>query len=180
MSATNLAEIDGGREVAGDLVSQLVAPAAQASSKRRELSGPALRTFARIADAFGWGETERLRVLGSPARSTYYSWLEKAQRGDAVTLPLDTLLRLSALFGVWKALRIVFGSDLTARLWLRQANTGPLFGGQAPMDLLTSGTQDAIMLVRRHLDAWRGGAFDAPDSSEREEAPLTDDELVIV
>ena len=157
----------------------LVLPAAEAPSKRRELSGPALRTFARIADDLGLTEVERLRLIGSPARSTYYGWMEKARGGDAVTLPLDALLRLSALFGVWKAVRIVFPSDAAAKAWLASPNTGPLFGGQSPMALLTSGTQDGLLLVRRHLDAWRGGAFGAPAPGE-DEAPLTDDDLVIV
>lgn len=158
----------------------LVRPAFQKPAKRRELSGPALRTFTGIAEALDLNEAERLRLIGSPARSTYYGWLDKARRGEAVTLPLDALLRLSLLFGIWKALRIVFTDDETALRWMRSDNSGPLFGGQAPLTLMTNGTQEGLFLLRRHLDAWRGGMFAAPEAGEPAEAPLTDADLEIV
>jgi hypothetical protein len=57
------------------------------------------------------------------------------------------------------------GEDLT---WLRAPNSGPLFGGESPVSLVTSGTQDGILLVRRHLDSLCTG---------QAAKPLTDDEV---
>lgn len=126
-------------------------------AERTRLGGPALRTFARITDEWGLSERNRLAVLGEPGRSTYHHWLGKARAGSSLSLPLDTLLRLSAVFGIYKALKLIFvrpGEDVA---WLRSPNDAPTFGGQPPLTLVTSGTQDGILLVRRYLDAWRGG-----------------------
>jgi len=157
--------------------SQPVGPDRFSLDNRRRLSGPGLRAFMAIADAWGLAEAERLKVLGFPGRSTYYDWLARARAGGTVTLSADTLARISAVLGIWKALRIVFPRDADALEWLKSPNAGPLFGGQRPLDLLTSGSQDAIMLVRRHLDAWRGGVFSAPRPGEQD-PPLTDGDIV--
>lgn len=146
----------------------------------RRMGAPALRTFVRIADAWRLGEAERRSILGRPSRSTYYGWLDKAKRGQDVSLSLDQLLRLSALFGIVKGLAIVFARPGEAATWLRSPNTGPLFGGQRPLDLITSGSQDGLVQVRRYLDAWRGGVFAAPGLAIDDEEPLAATDLVIV
>jgi hypothetical protein len=133
-----------------------------AAPARRRLGGPGLRSFIAIADRWELTEAERMRVLGQPGRSTYFGWLAKSRAGADLTLPVDTLIRISALLGIYKALKIVFPDDAEAYKWLTSDNSGPLFGGQPPMALITAGTQDGMMLVRRHLDAWRGGLFSAP------------------
>jgi uncharacterized protein (DUF2384 family) len=156
-----------------------VDPGLADAATRRRLSGPALRTFVNVAERWGLSEAERLRVLGLPGRSTYYGWLDKARHGRSPALGLDVLLRISAVLGIHKALRIVFASDRDGRAWLRAPNRGPTFGGQRPLDLVTSGTQDGLLAVRRHLDAWRGGQFAAPNSADAV-APLADADIVIV
>lgn len=130
--------------------------------KRRQVSAPGLRTFLEIMDIWGLSEAERLRVLGQPGRSTYHAWAMKARSGAGLTLPLDVLLRISAVLGIHKALGVVFTGDEAGVAWLKSPNSGRLFGGQAPMELVTSGTQDGLLAVRRYLDAWRGGVFAAP------------------
>lgn len=146
---------------------------------RSRLSGPALRTFARIADAWSLSERDRLAVLGDPGRSTYHAWLAKARTGQPVCLPLDTLLRLSGILGIQKALRIIFARDAEDLAWLRAANDAPTFGGQPPIALLTSGTQDGILQLRRYLDAWRGGQAAGPITGAAfEQQPIADDDLV--
>ena len=151
-----------------------------APSNRRRLSGPAMRTFLNIADQWQLGENERLMVLGLPGRSTYFGWISKARSNLDLTLPVDALLRISAVLGVHKSLGIIFGSGHEALAWLRGPHDAPAFGGQPPMNLIVSGTQDGIMLVRRYLDAFRGGTFAAPDADDRNATPYTDDDIVIV
>jgi uncharacterized protein (DUF2384 family) len=150
-------------------------------ARRRQLSGPGLRTFLNIADEWQLSEQERLRVLGFPPRSTFHGWAVKVRQKINITLSADELTRISAVFGIYKALRIIFPRDEDAARWLRSPNSGPVFGGQAPLALITSGTQDALMLVRRHLDAWRGGAFAAPvPGFDDVAAPLTNADLAFV
>lgn len=151
-----------------------------APANRKRLSGAGLRAFLKIARAWGLSEREKLRVLGFPSRSTYHNWARKAETGGDLTLPADTLLRISAVLGVHKGLSIVFADEAAGNGWLRSANSAACFGGQRPIDLVTGGTQDGLMIVRRHLDAWRGGIFAAPLDDGIEDAPWTGDDVVIV
>lgn len=147
---------------------------------RERLGAPALRTFAAIAERWGLTEAQRLNILGLPGRSTYHLWLAKAREKRSVLLPLDTLLRLSAVLGIHKDLNILFGRPEEQGAWLNNPHDAPVFGGQPPLALVTNGTQDGLMLVRRYLDAWRGGLFAAPNSVDKNFAPYTDEDIVIV
>ena len=100
--------------------------------------------------------------------------------GATITLPLDTLLRISAILGIHKALRILFADGERALQWLRNENAAPLFGGQRPIDLMLSGTQVGLIEVRRFLDAWRGGVFAAPLDHPIEDRPWSESEIEIV
>ncbi|MFS2009336.1 MbcA/ParS/Xre antitoxin family protein [Azospirillum sp. CT11-132] len=158
----------------------LLLPDRFSPTKRRQLSGPGLRAFLAIADLWRLTEAERLLVLGSPGRSTYFGWVAKARDGQELTLPVDVLLRISAVLGIHKALMILFGSESAAMDWLTGPHDGPSFGGQPPMALVTNGTMDGPMLVRRYLDAGRGGVFGPPGSMDETSTPYGDDDIVIV
>ncbi|MEK6245026.1 MAG: MbcA/ParS/Xre antitoxin family protein [Pseudomonadota bacterium] len=124
---------------------------APASSEK--VSAPALRTFFRIADSWGLSNKERMKLLGSPARSTFYYW---KQAPDAV-LPRDTLERLSYVFGIYKALQILLPRPDAADAWIKKPNTAPLFGGRSALDRMLSGQVADLFLVRQYLDVQRGG-----------------------
>ncbi len=147
---------------------------------RKNLSGAALRSFVNIAEIWQLAEKERLIVLGQPARSTYYSWIEKASKKDDITLPLDVLLRISAMLGIYKALRIIFHDREQSVKWLLSSNKGSSFAGQSPKEIMLSGTPDGLMLVRRFLDAWRGGLFVGPNEEAQQIMPIEPNDIVIV
>src|SRR5579864_5177157 len=67
------------------------------------LSGPALRTFFRIADAWKLTVDEARRILGEPPRSTFFLW----KRTGEGQLSRDTLERVSYVLGIYKALQIL-------------------------------------------------------------------------
>lgn len=147
---------------------------------RRRLSGPGLRTFNAIADLWGLTEGERLRVLGSPPRSTYYGWLKAAREHANVVLSVDTLTRVSAVLGIHKALKILFATEREGIEWLRGPHRSAVFGGRPPLDLATCGTQDGLLTVRRFLDAARGGTYMEPNEADVAFRPYTDDDIVFV
>jgi hypothetical protein len=133
-----------------------------APEHRARLSGPALRTFGNVGRLWALSETERLALLGYPARSTLHKWTNDVRAERTVTLPFDTLMRLSALFGIYKGLRIVLNSDPEVAEWLRQPSTVLPFAGQSPLELMTEGGFEGLLLVRRYVDAWRSGAWLSP------------------
>ena len=146
---------------------------------RRRLSGPALRTFLAIADQWGLNEEQRRLVLGYPSRSTYHNWAKLAREQQPFTLDVDALLRISAVFGIHQALGVLFADAADGVRWLKGPHMAPVFGGQPPMALVTSGTQDGLMLVRRFLDAARGGLYMPPNALDAAFTPYEDSDIVI-
>lgn len=149
-----------------------------AATNRRRLSAPALRTFLAIADLWKLNEEERRLVLGYPSRSTYHNWAKIAREHGAITLDVDTLTRLSAVLGIHQALGVLFETEAEGLAWLRGPNTALLFGGQPPIRLVTSGTLDNLLAVRRFLDALRGGAAHEPNAADFDFVPYDAGDIV--
>lgn len=151
-----------------------------APANRRRLSAPALRTFLAIADLWGLTEEQRLLVLGCPARSTYHNWCKRVREHDAITLDVDVLLRISAVLGIHQALGLLFPGEPDGIKWLTAPHGAIVFGGRPPLDLLTCGTQDGLMAVRRFLDGARGGLYMPPNTIDEAFEPYSDKELLFL
>lgn len=146
---------------------------------RRRLSAPGVRTFLAIADLWKLTEEERRLVLGLPSRSTYHHWAKTAREHGDLTLDVDVLLRLSAVFGIHAALQILHDDEREGVAWLRRPHGATVFGGKPPMALVASGTQDGLLTVRRFLDGARGGLYMEPNGADRDFAPYTDADIVV-
>ena len=120
---------------------------------RKVLSLPALRSFFRIAELWKLSVAEQMTLLGITARSTFFQW----KKHTSVELPKDTLERISYLLGIYKALQILLPDAQAADAWVRQPNHAPLFGGQSALQRMLSGQVADLFVVRRYLDAQRGG-----------------------
>jgi hypothetical protein len=117
---------------------------------RKDLTGPALRTFFRIAEAWGLKEQEQMRILGLDSRSTLQSW----KRGAVAAIPKDALERISYVMGIYKGLQILLPK--TANEWVRKPNQASIFGGRPAVDRMTSGNVADLYVVRQYIDAQRG------------------------
>lgn len=91
-----------------------------------------------------------MKLLGSPARSTYFRW-----RKDGGDVSADTLERISHLGSVYKALSILLDSPEAAVRWIRRPNR--YFEGAPALDIMLSGNLSDIIRVRQYVDAQRGG-----------------------
>jgi hypothetical protein len=65
--------------------------------------------------------------------------------------------RLSLLLGIYKSLEMLLPRADAADGWIKQPNSNPLFGGQTPLERMLAGHIEDLSMVRRHLDAERGG-----------------------
>ena len=119
---------------------------------RKDLSGPALRTFFNIAEAWKLTPAQQIILLGAE-RSTFYKW----KREREGLLSKDTLERISYILGIYKALQILLPQPEAADTWVHRANTAPLFGGKSALDRMLSGKVSDLYVVRQYLDAQRGG-----------------------
>ena len=73
------------------------------------------------------------------------------------TLDRDKLMRASLIVGIFKGLRLLFNGPLEYG-WPRAKNAGVLYQGRSPVDFMIDGGIPAMMRVRDHIDALRGGA----------------------
>jgi Protein of unknown function (DUF2384) len=91
-------------------------------------------------------------LLGGVSNGQYYEMKKNPER----VLGADTLTRISHLIGIFKALNILYSEPL-ADAWIQRHNTNRIFGGEKPLAYMMKGGLAAMQIVRRLLDARRGG-----------------------
>lgn len=119
--------------------------------ERARLSGSGLRAFFNLVDRWSLRDEDARELLGGVSNGPYYRWKAKPP-----LLDVDTLTRVSYLLGIFKALNIIYGEKL-ADEWVRLPNKNPIFGGATPLNYMIRGGIPAMQVVRRLLDARRGG-----------------------
>jgi hypothetical protein len=148
-------------------------------ANRRRLSAPGLRTFLRIADHWGLTEEQRLFVLGYPYRSRYMRWRKQVELQKQLTLSVDVLMRISAVLGIYQALQILYADESHAIAWLRTPHGAIVFGGRPPLDLMTCGTQDGLLVVRRFLGNACEGQYMLPNKLDADFLAYDDADIVV-
>lgn len=114
-----------------------------------------LREIASLAEHWQLTQEQLARLLGTAPRSLL-RWRKQVDDSGRLDLSGDTVERMSYLLGISKALQILFPTPANRLLWLRNANSGPRFNGQAPLDRLLNGQVADLFIVRQVLDAARG------------------------
>ena len=64
----------------------------------------------------------------------------------------EQLMRISAVIALYKALHSCFNNDLADR-WIKRPNTGSIFSGRKPIDIMIEGGLPAMLKTRRYLIA---------------------------
>ncbi len=121
---------------------------------RERLSPSALKAFFNILDRWGVRGEDARQLLGGIPNGPYY---EMKKHPEGRVLDADRLTRISLLIGIFKALNILHGEAL-ADEWVRLPNANRMFGGTTPLAYMAKGGLPAMQMVRRLLDARRGGA----------------------
>lgn len=121
-----------------------------------DLSGPraslvAKQAFFRIMERWAVDNDTAQILLGSPSRSTFFSW----KKGEGGVLSRDTLERISYVLGIYKALQILFTEPAQADAWPHKPNDA--FGGRSALERMSAGNLGDLHAVRSYLDAVRGG-----------------------
>ena len=119
---------------------------------RARLSSVAIKAMKGIATHWGLRGHEIAALLGVSTST----WDRMAAGKWEQSLSQDQLTRVSAIVGVFKGLHLVFADDMADR-WARLRNKGPLFDNRTPIEAMIEGGIPAMLDVRRHVDALRGG-----------------------
>jgi uncharacterized protein (DUF2384 family) len=123
-----------------------------AKSERERLSRSAIKAFLNIMEKWRVRDEDARALLGGMSNGPFYEMKKNPNR----TLDADTLTRLSYLVGIFKALNILY-SEALADAWIQRPNANRIFGGQTPLAYMIKGGLPAMQVVRRLLDARRGG-----------------------
>ena len=110
----------------------------------------ALAVFFALTDEWALSTDQQIRLLGSPARSTFFKW-----KKEGGLISGDTLERISHLVSIYKALNILFPDPERATSWLKKPNK--YFDGLSALDVMLDGKLTDIYRVRAYVDAQRGG-----------------------
>jgi hypothetical protein len=121
--------------------------------ERARLSASALRGFFRIVKRWSLRDEDAKQLLGGVTNGPYY---EMKKHPDDRVLDPDTLLRVSYLLGIFKALSSLHGQPL-ADDWISLPNSNRIFGGGTPLGYMIHGGLPAMSTVRRLLDARQAG-----------------------
>lgn len=121
-------------------------------TERARMSASALKGFFNLAERWSIRDEDARALLGGVSNGPYYTWKKQPER----VLDADTLTRISYLVGIFKALNILYGRKL-ADEWVRLPNSNRIFGGRTPLEYMMRGGVPAMQVVRRLLDARRGG-----------------------
>lgn len=123
-----------------------------AKAERERLSPSAIKASLNIMEKWDVRDEDARALLGGISNGQFYEMKKKPQR----TLDADTLTRISYLVGIFKALNILY-SEALADAWIKRPNANRIFGGQTPLAYMMKGGLPAMQIVRRLVDARRGG-----------------------
>jgi transcriptional regulator with XRE-family HTH domain len=104
----------------------------------------ALKGFFNIASQWGLSTEQGLTLLGVSDKSALDAW----QEGTAPAPSDDTLERISYVFGIYRALRILFPTTERASEWPAKPNS--FFEGKSALEVMLDGR---LSEVRRYLDS---------------------------
>ena len=121
-------------------------------AERERLGPAAVRAFFNIMARWRVRDEDARALLGGMSNGPFYDMKKKPDRG----LDADRLLRVSYLVGIFKALNILYSEKL-ADAWIGLPNRNRIFGGATPLAYMLRGGLPALQVVRRLLDARRGG-----------------------
>jgi hypothetical protein len=122
---------------------------------RERMSKPGVKALFNLADVWKLRNDDVRGLLGGGISNGTYFQMKK-NPGEKV-LDADQLYRISYLIGIFKALNILHGKEL-ADEWIQLPNDNRIFGGRTPLEFMLRGGIPAMQIVRRLLDARRGGA----------------------
>ncbi len=123
----------------------------QALSERARVDA-VVKAVVRSAEAWKLTNAEAAGLFDVPPAT----WSRMKSGTFGGRLDQDKVTRASLIIGLYKGLRLLFNGPLTFG-WPKTANTGPGFDGRTPIEVMIAGGIPAMMQVRQHVDALRGG-----------------------
>jgi len=142
--------------------------------ERARVSAPVVRTFLNIGRRWKLSEEEMSQLLQC-SLGQLHEWATTARGRRPLVLETSTLLRISAIIGVYADLRQAVDLADDEQSWLFRPLEFAPFDGRAPISVLGGSFEDQLA-VRRYLVDRATGQF-APNEVDLNFTPYTDDDL---
>lgn len=111
--------------------------------ERARASGPGIRTFLNIARRWDLPERRQIQILGCNQHD-FRNWVRLARRHQPLVLETETLMRISAILGIFADLRRSGKTAEEEKRWLLSPIPIPPFAGEAPINLLSESFERQI------------------------------------
>lgn len=119
---------------------------------RERLAPSALKLIQKLSQKWELTRDETAKLLAlSPS-----TWDRILKNPEKASFNQDQMMRISALIGIFKGLHLLFADDMADR-WPHLKNAGPIFNDHTPTEIMIEGGIPAMLDVRMHVDALRGG-----------------------
>lgn len=109
----------------------------------------ALDTVFNIAKVWGLSEDEEAAILGQSDLEVLLAW----KNGSGPDIGEETILRISYVLGIFRAINTLLPIPERADAWMRKPNKAPILGGRSALDRMTDGDIEDLKIVRQYLDA---------------------------
>ncbi len=127
-----------------------------AANKKKQLGKAGLKLFFNLSELWQLNPDDQAAMLGLAAKSTLYRWKKAISSNADVTVPPDTLERLSYIAGIRKNVEILFPEERW-NAFMQAPNRQ--FGGISPLEQLKMGNMSNLIAVREYLESSRGAHF---------------------
>lgn len=111
-------------------------------------ANPVMRIFAGLARAWSLSPSEKVRLLGVSS----FEDLETLNDLRIEDVPTVVTQRLVIILQIFKAINILLPVHSSADGWIRRTNSGEIFQGRTPLDVMTRDIE-GLRSVQRYLQA---------------------------
>ena len=115
------------------------------------IAGVAIEVYALIVEAWELDDSDAERLLDVDSET----WMRIKNGKWSGLLDREQLMRISAVTGLHEVLHSCFDNDLANR-WAKRPNTGPIFSGREPVDVMIEGGLPVMIKARNYMGALLG------------------------
>lgn len=109
----------------------------------------ALKAFFNIGKRWDLDEDDEAAILGQPDRAALRAW----KAGSGPEPGEDTILRISHILAIFRAIGTLIPDRDIAAAWVKQPNAAATFDDRTALDLMADGDLENLKMVRQYLDA---------------------------
>ena len=111
----------------------------------------ATEVYAHIVGAWKLDDSDAEKLLSV----NHQSWMRIKNGEWSGLLDREQLMRISAIIGLHEALHSCFNEDL-ANSWVKRPNTGSIFSGRKPIEVMIEGGLPVMIEARDYMGALLG------------------------